>query len=170
MKRSWIKRKKPKKKRKKKTLAQKLHDRCSALWKEYCHARDGEECQVKKYRPDIAIFHNGPLQVDHCFTRGDKNLFYDVRNGTVVCASCNAAKNFKNKSVDRAIDDIVRRREGRAFEDMRKTNETKTPNIQFNKVWWLEHVAETLESQLIELQDRTDIEITRLLTKGEGDE
>ena len=118
-----------------KSNIKKLHKLASKLWKEACFKRDGRECQVKKHFSGINILHSTILQVDHCFTRANKNLFYDIRNGTVVCKNCNNAKHWDNKSVGRAIDDIVRLREGdEAFIEMRKIDEAQSPNVNLNKV------------------------------------
>ena len=128
-----------------------LHARASELWKLVCHARDGRHiCMVKKFFPNIAIEHNGPLQVDHCITRGNHHLFYDTKNGTVVCSSCNRAKHFKQKSIDRAIDDIVKKREGKYFDYMVKLDQSMTANVNWNKIWWLEEVIRGLEEELEE--------------------
>lgn len=132
---------------KKVTRARKLFLACERLWKEIAYERDGRECQVSKHHPHIRITHKGVMQVDHCFSRRDKNLYFDPRNSTVVCSSCNAAKGFKNKSVDRAIDEIVIAREGlEAFAEMKKINQTGTPNPGWGKVWWLEETLEMLRN------------------------
>lgn len=89
-----------------------LQNKAERLWKEYCYLRDGKRCLVHFYFPHIQIIHTDVYQVDHCITRGNKSTFLEVANGTVVCSACNAAKNFKNKSVDRAINEIVIKREG----------------------------------------------------------
>lgn len=135
---------------KKKSRAKQLHDQCSKLWKEICFKRDGHQCQVwKRFGNRVEIQHAGPLQVDHCITRSNKLLFYEPRNGTVVCGSCNRAKGFSNKSVHRAIDQIVMEREGlEYFNDMVDLDHKKSANPDFNKVWWLEEKVKELKEIL----------------------
>jgi len=131
------------------TRARKLEIECERLWKEICFERDGDRvCQVKKHFPTIGINHAGPLQVDHCITRKNKHFFFDSRNGTVVCGSCNRAKHYKQKSIDRAIDDIVRQREGEEwFLNAVKVDQTMQPNVGWKKVWWLEEQLKILQQK-----------------------
>lgn len=142
---------------KKLTKGRKLYLKCEKLWKEIAYVRDGRECMVKKHHPYIRITHNCVMQVDHCFSRRDKNLFFDPRNSTVVCGSCNQAKGFKNKSVDRAIDEVVIEREGLlAFEEMKRINQTGKPNTGWGKVWWLEEQVEKLQECLEKLEAKDE--------------
>ncbi len=138
---------------KKKTKAQLLHAECAELWKEICFKRDGHQCQVwKRFGSEIEIAHGGPLQVDHCVTRANKLLFYELANGTVVCGSCNRAKGFGMKSIHRAIDQIVIEREGiEKFNEMVELDHKKSANPNFNKVWWLEEQRGKLEGELEQL-------------------
>ena len=147
------------KKRKKKSPVQKLHDKASALWKEYCYLRDGKRCMVRKHFPGIKIAHTDVYQVDHCITRANKLLFYNTSNGTVVCNSCNRAKGFKNKSIGRAIDEIVKLREGEeAFDDMVAIDRKMSQNHNWNKVWYLEEIIIGLESQVEFIKHRKELE------------
>jgi len=67
-------------------------------------------------------------------------------NGTVVCSACNMAKGFNNKSISRAIDEIVIRREGQdKFDSMVALDRMKKANRDFRKVWYLEEIIEKLE-------------------------
>jgi hypothetical protein len=87
------------------------------------------------------------LQVDHCFTRANKHLFYEPSNSTVVCSSCNALKHYHLKSVDRAIDDIVRMREGEyKFSQLKDIDFKSTPNLEFNDIGWIEKQIDMLEN------------------------
>ena len=131
--------------------ARKLEIKCENLFKDICFLRDGYQCQVQKHYPTIDIHHAGPLQVDHCITRKNKWFFFDPRNGTVVCGSCNRAKHYKQKSIDRAIDNIVRQREGEdAFLRMVSVDQEMKPNPGWKKVWWLEEQLLALEKLLDE--------------------
>ena len=126
-----------------------LQKKCENKWKEYCLLRDGKGCQVRKFFCFIPIKHTDVFQVDHCFSRMDKNLFLDVRNGTVVCSTCNRAKGWKQKSVHRAIDQIVKMREGDDnFNEMESINMAGSPNHEFCKRYWLEEKLKSLVEQL----------------------
>lgn len=132
----------------------KLHKRAAELWKQVCFKRDGQVCQVQKYFPQIPTSHNGYLQIDHCFSRQNKNLFYKVSNGTVVCAGCNAGKHWRLHSLDRAIDLIVQRREGDLrYKEMLMIDQESAPNYNFNKIWWLEETIKELENALTNMQE-----------------
>lgn len=129
----------------KKPTVKSLQKRAEKLWKEYAYKRDGKECMVERHFPDIEIWHSSVYQVDHCISRKNKLLFLDTRNSTVVCSSCNSAKAFNNKSVSRAIDEIVKKREGiSVFNEMVKLDQKKCPNPNWNKIWWLENMIDEL--------------------------
>ena len=103
----------------------------------------------KRFKKEIEIKHTRTLQVDHCITRANKHLFYEPKNGTIVCSSCNRAKGFGQKSIHRAIDQIVIEREGlECFNEMVELDQKKTANPNFNKIWWLEEVEKKLLKQL----------------------
>lgn len=124
----------------------KLFLKAERLWKEIAFLRDGHECMVRKNFPQIQIKHSEIMQVDHCFSRQDKNLFFNPKNSTIVCSSCNMAKGFKNRSIDRAIDKIVTQREGvEEFTRMMGINQTMRANVNWGKIWWLETVVQELE-------------------------
>ena len=126
-----------------------LQKDCNELWKECVSLRDGPGCKVKEIYPEIALAHSGPLQADHCFTRSNKHLFFDIANGTVVCSSCNMAKHYDNKSVKRAVDEIVKAREGATkWNEMLECDMKMGPNHNWNKLWWLQEIKEELEDAL----------------------
>ena len=137
------------------TKARKLEIQCETLWKEICFLRDGHQCMVQKLFPTIDICHAGALQIDHCITRRNKHFFFNHRNGTVVCSSCNRAKHYKQKSIDRAIDTIVSDREGSYFDHMVRVDQTMEPNHGWKKAWWLEEQLEILEAELCRLKQKT---------------
>ena len=133
-----------------------LQKECEQLWKEIIELRDGRECLVKKYFPMIKITHTGIYQADHCFTRGNKHLFLDPANGNMVCAACNMAKHYDNKSVKRVIDYITQQRVGRAkWKAMLECDMTMGPNVNWGKIWWLEERKETLTREKENLNQRT---------------
>jgi len=142
-----------KKKKKKKPKNRQLQTKCENLWKKIIELRDGRACKVKKLYPEINLTHSNVLQADHCFTRGNKHLFLDPANGTMVCSSCNMAKHYDNKSVKRAVDMIVRRRVGEnKWEEMLACDMRMGPNYNWNKIWWLEERLEILERALADLK------------------
>lgn len=126
----------------------KLQKLCEDKWKEVILARDGASCQVKRFHPDIEITHTTTFQADHCFTRANKLLFLDVRNGTMVCSSCNRAKGFGQKSISRAIDDIVKGREGYGFNEMYDIDKQKSANVNWSNRDWLESQLRRLTDEL----------------------
>ncbi len=134
------------KKRKKKSNLRKLQDKALNLFKEVCYLRDGKQCMVKKYFPWIQIAHTEVFQVDHCISRQNKWLFIESKNGTVVCSTCNRAKGFKQKSIERAIDDIVKRREGEDwFKKMVEIDQKMSPNPGWQEFNWIEEQIKILE-------------------------
>jgi len=136
-----------KKKKKKKYIPPHkiLQKECEELWKEIIALRDGKMCMVKKFFPEIALHHTEVYQADHCFTRGNKHLFFRTSNGTMVCSACNMAKHYDNKSVKRGVDYIVFEREGKeVFDEMLKIDMSMSANVNWNKVWWLEEIKEGL--------------------------
>lgn len=133
--------------RKKITPIKKLQKRAEQLWKLVAFLRDGRECQVKLTYPDIDIRHSSVMQVDHTFSRRDKNLFFDPANSLVVCSTCNMLKKFQQQSVHRLVDNIVKDREGETkFYDMQRINLAGNPNHLFKQRLWLEEVIKDLES------------------------
>ena len=150
-----IKSKKKAKPKKKKYVPpyKKLQNECEELWKRCIELRDGRQCTVQRDFPQIALAHCNVYQADHCFTRGNKLLFLEPANGTMICASCNRAKHFDNKSVKRAVDSIVRDREGDdKWEEMLDIDMRLSVNYNWNKVWWLEEQRDKLKSYLERLE------------------
>ena len=130
-------------------IARKLYLKAEKLWKEFCHLRDGEGCMVQKRFPEIPVSHSQIYQIDHFISRQNKKLFFDVRNGTRVCSSCNQAKHYDNKAIDLAINQIVLEREGsQAVEEMVNT---RGPNLDWKRIYWLEEVAVGLETKMVDL-------------------
>jgi len=132
-------------KRKKKPRNKLLQEECGDLWKEIIELRDGRRCMVEVLFPEIAVNHDKVYQADHCFTRANKFLFFEVSNGTMVCSGCNMNKHYDNKSVKRAIDMIVMDREGEErYKEMLACDMKKSANSDWNKVRWLEEQRDRL--------------------------
>ena len=133
--------KKPRKAKKISTAKQvkKLFNRCSDLWREHAYLRDGLICQVKKHFPQIQVMHSEIFQVDHCFSRNNKHLFFDTSNSTVVCRNCNGFKHRQQKGVHLAVHEIVKKREGEdIYNRMLGQEQRKGANMGWGKIWWLE--------------------------------
>lgn len=119
------------------------------LCKEIVFKRDGKFCQVQKNYPAIEILHTNVLQVDHCFSRANKNLFLDIANLTVLCSSCNMLKGFDSKAIDVAVHEIVRKREGsEVYDRMKEIAMSRSANENWSKRWWLEEQIKILKEIL----------------------
>ncbi len=164
LKKSWLKRKPPKKKKRKKDWIKTLHNACYKLWKEVCYKKWGRYCHVQRKYPEIRIKHTDVIQVDHCITRANKYFYYDIWNGTPVCSSCNRAKYFKQKSVDRAIEEIVRKRNPGWYKQAVAIDRMKEPNPSFNKIWWIEEIMQDLQGELDRVEGRRNF--AKLLKGG----
>lgn len=99
------------KKRSKKSLLDKAKKDCEQAWKDACHRRDKSRCQMCGATKEKGAI----VQVDHCFSRTIKELFYSPKNGTVLCSGCHTQKTFNVKGMEKRVDDFVRRREGEAW-------------------------------------------------------
>ena len=139
-------------KRKKRNPVKTLQNKAERLWKEVCLKKYGKFCHVQRYYPHIKINHTDIIQIDHCISRANKYFFYDVNNGTPVCSGCNSAKNFKVKSVDTAISELVKRRNPKWYENAIWLDQTREGNFNFSKIWWLEEIIEDLQRNLVSLQ------------------
>jgi len=136
----------------------KLQKRCEEAWKEVIKERDGDCCKVRQHFPLLEIKHQRIYQADHCISRKNKLLFLDSRNGTMVCSACNQAKGFNNKSISRAVDEIVERREGKlAFELMVQMDMRKSVNPNWAKRWWLEEQLKGLINGREEIIRRREV-------------
>lgn len=145
------------KKRKKVTVYRKLFLKAERLWKETAFIRDGRICQVARYFGYHTLQHSEILQVDHFITRGDKNLFFDPRNSTVVCSNCNGAKKWKTGGVEEKIRKIVMDREGgEVVGSMVEVHMAQSPNLEWKNPEWLEKsVIPMLEEYKLSLTKRS---------------
>jgi hypothetical protein len=97
--------------------------------------------------------HTTTYQADHCISRKNKLLFLVVENGTMICSGCNQAKGFNNKSIHRAVDEIVKLREGGiGFQAMVDVDMAKSVNQNWSKRWWLEEQLERLNRETEEIK------------------
>lgn len=89
------------------------------------------------------------LEVDHCFSRNDKKLYYEIRNLTVLCSSCHSHKTYRRKSMDLRVYELVERREGGlAFAHMRCIDEGMTALREWQDKWYHEEWNEKLTEHL----------------------
>ena len=80
------------------------------------------------------------------------------KNGTMICSGCNQAKGFNNKSVARAVDAIVKEREGETtFAMLVSVDMSKSVNPNWAKRWWLEEQLERLTSERQALIRRREV-------------
>lgn len=127
------------KKRKTKSNLEKLQDKAEKAWKDYAYARDGKRCMVQTYDSSMPIQHSDIFQVDHCFSRSDKNLFLEPANATVICSTCNMLKGFGQRDIDFIVHQIVIKREGQAKHDqMMLIHQHKNPSDTWKSFTWLE--------------------------------
>lgn len=65
-------------------------------------------------------------EVDHCFSRNNKALFYEISNLTLLCTDCHSHKTYRRYGYDLVIYELVELREGsKKFNEMRKTDENR---------------------------------------------
>ncbi len=142
-------------KAKKLTPINKLHKQAFEICRAIVIKRDGIGCQVRKHFPQIDVKHSNIMQVDHCFSRANKNLFLDISNLTYICSTCNMLKGFDSKAIDVAVHEIVRKREGDAiYERMKEIAMSRSANVNWNKRWWVESQIEILEGILANMKSR----------------
>ena len=168
MKRSYIKRKTPLKRTRLKKYGQFTHrdysvkkdyvkglkNKAERLWKQLGKLLHGNECEVKKNYPELNMTHTPEIQGDHCISRANKYLFFDIRNHSSICSACNEAKGFGSKSISRAVDEIVKKRHPEWFKDAVWLDQTREANINFSQVWWLEEIVKDLEEMIIEYKQK----------------
>ena len=76
----------------------------------------------------------------------------------MICSSCNQAKGFNNKSIHRAVDEVVKHREGAGvFADLVALDMAKSVNENWNKRWWLEEQLERLKREREEIKRGREI-------------
>ena len=138
-----------------------LKKKAESLWKEIAYLRFGRVCWVRRNYPQIRIAHTDIIQIDHFISRSNKHLFLDPRNALPVCSSCNRAKHYRQKSVDKAIENMIREREGHEVVDqMIALDMTKTANRDFSKRWYLEERISELQAYKEKLEQSRPQEIS----------
>ena len=131
------------------TPVNKLQKKAEGLWKEIAYKRDGRECQVKKFYPQIGVEHTEVMQVDHGMSRTNKETFLEIANATVLCSGCNLAKYRHQKSVEWAVLEIIKSREGiDTFNRLNEINMRKGGFKNWSSRMWLEGQIAILEEML----------------------
>ncbi len=164
LKRTNIKRKPPKQRKygehtarnftRKKDYVKALQTKAENLWKKIGKILHGDECEVKKNYPKINITHTEIMQGDHCISRRNKYFFLDLNNHSSVCSACNQAKCFGNKSVHRAIDQIVKNRNPEWYKSAVHLDMSGEANVNWGQVWWLEEQIDDLLSMIDEINNK----------------
>ena len=88
----------------KKSVRKALKTKAENLWKEVCKLRDRNMCAL--------CGSTSILQIDHCFSRTNSELFFDIKNGTTLCRSCHFKKSKNLQNYSRLVDRKVILREG----------------------------------------------------------
>lgn len=85
------------------------------------------------------------LQIDHCFSRKVKEIFYDEANLTVLCRACHFQKSYHIKARDLDVYGRVIQREGqKEFNRLKDIAKLNGPYPDFNKRWYLESKIEEM--------------------------
>ncbi len=122
-----------------------LQNKAEALWKKAGKLLHGDECEVKKNYPELKITHTDVIQGEHCISRRNKYFFLDINNHSSACSACNQSKHYKSKSVDRAIEEIVKKRNPQWYKDAVWIDQTREANPSWSQVWYLEEKIADLE-------------------------
>ena len=89
------------------------------------------------------------LQVDHCFSRMCRELYYDTSNLTLLCGSCHTLKSFNKKDKILEVFEHVEAREGLGkFSQMRAIARSHRPFKDWSKRAYQEEIKENLTKQL----------------------
>ena len=84
-------------------------------------------------------------EVDHCFSRSNRELFYEIKNLTLLCSFCHSYKTHRQYDFDLRVYELVQEREGtEAFEALRKVSKRRGG---FSK-WALMSYHEEINNQL----------------------
>lgn len=109
-----------------KSELKKYWDECWAAARLAVIRRDGGKCQVCR---SVRV-----LQADHFISRAHKSTFFDIRNLTCVCSTCNMLKFYNRYNLPYKVAKIVEKREGpKAIEEL----ESKARQV---KKWTIEEL------------------------------
>lgn len=112
-----------------------LKVRCWELCREIVKMRAGYKCEICE--------DTERLQVDHCFSRGSKALFYTISNLTLLCGDCHGHKTYRRYGYDLRVYELVEEREGREeFERLRGVDSNRGGFAPWQL--WLYHEQEEI--------------------------
>lgn len=90
------------------------------LFRKIIRALRGDKCELQDCQSPYE------LQVDHCFSRNVKELYYDLSNLTLLCGSCHTKKSFNMEDFYLKVFEHVEAREGfKKFMEMRGISKKK---------------------------------------------
>lgn len=93
--------------------------------------RAGGRCELCKSDVD--------LQIDHCFSRSVKEIFYEPSNLTALCQVCHFQKTYHIRCRDLDVYAHVMNREGKdEYQRLKDLARAMKPFPDFNRRWWLE--------------------------------
>jgi len=135
-----------KKKRKKKPTWRKVYDENWRICHEIVDLRDGHVCQIP------GCTEKERLDLDHCFSRMCKHLFFDTRHLGYLCGSHHTHKSFrKGQWVDMTVKDICKARIGEVlWEDFKFISRKVCP--EFSTLAYQEKINEELKRELEQLK------------------
>lgn len=109
--------------------------------------------KIVRFRGNVCELCESPyeLQVDHCFSRKVKQLFYEISNLTLLCSSCHTKKSFNQEDLALRVFEHVENREGAKFYKMREVAKRGGPFPDWSKVWYQEQENIRLNEILSEL-------------------
>jgi len=96
---------------------------------------------------------NVDLQIDHCFTRKCREIFYDLANLSCLCQRCHFEKSYHLRTRDLDVYAVVASREGETvFQRLMLVSRAHKPFPDFNKRWYLEQKLTEMESLLCAME------------------
>lgn len=88
-------------------------------------------------------------EVDHCFSRNNKEIFYEIRNLTLLCSECHSHKTYRRYGFDLAIYELVEEREGsEVFNEMRSVSEKRGSFAKWQYIDYHEKMNKELKEKL----------------------
>lgn len=89
---------------------------------------------------------NKATQVDHCFSRRVKELFFNLSNLTALCGSCHTKKTYLMNAYDLKVYAFVEAREGKdVYDQMFWIAKAHKPFPKWSNREWLENKLEWAE-------------------------
>ena len=103
----------------------------------------GDSCELSDCQSGIG------LQVDHCFSRTKRAIFYDLSNLTILCESCHLKKSFGQGDRILKVFEHVEGREGETkFIQLRKIAKQNKPFPNWSTKTYQEKINKDLTKKL----------------------